>query len=241
MASIKQLDERRYKITVSNGYRPNGKKISKAKTIQVPPGVPKRGIGQYVAHAAEELERSFKTGYAEDGEMTFEEFASRWLKRQTKYAPSTIAAYRRMLEVVYPMIGGIRLNKLRPMALENMLSELRKRKHHGKRINESTAQRYLSVVSAVLSDAKRNEIIEKNPARMLDLPTPQRTVQQTVFGTGKIRPLQSAQLAPAAAGVHGEQIEQAVVPRLLCQRVQQLFHLASRGDVLHRALRCGEV
>ena len=120
MASIKQLDERRYKITVSNGYRPNGKKISKAKTIQVPPGVPRRGIGQYVAHAAEELERSFKTGYAEDGEMTFEEFASRWLKRQTKYAPSTIAAYRRMLEVVYPMIGGIRLNKLRPMALENM-------------------------------------------------------------------------------------------------------------------------
>ena len=178
MASIKQLDERRYKITVSNGYRPNGKKISKAKTIQVPSGVPKRGIGQYVAHAAEELERSFKTGYAEDGEMTFEEFASRWLKRQTKYAPSTIAAYRRMLEVVYPMIGGIRLNKLRPMALENMLSALRKRKHHGKRINESTAQRYLSVVSAVLSDAKRNEIIEKNPARMLDLPTPQRTVQR---------------------------------------------------------------
>ena len=117
MASIKQLDERRYKITVSNGYRPNGKKISKAKTIQVPSGIPKRGIGQYVAHAAEELERSFKTGYAEDGEMTFEEFASRWLNRQTKYAPSTIAAYRRMLEVVYPMIGGIRLNKLRPMAL----------------------------------------------------------------------------------------------------------------------------
>ena len=181
MASIKQLDERRYKITVSNGYRPNGKKISKAKTIQVPSGVPKRGIGQYVAHAAEELERSFKTGYAEDGEMTFEEVASRWLNRQTKYAPSTIAAYQRMLEVVYPMIGGIRLNKLRPMALENMLSALRKRKHHGKLINEFTVQRYLSVVSAVLSDAKRNEIIEKNPARMLDLPTPQRTVQRIPF------------------------------------------------------------
>ena len=167
MASIKKLDERRYKITVSNGYRPNGKKISKAKTIQVPPGVPRRGIGQYVAHAAEELERSFKTGYAEDDEMTFEEFASRWLKRQTKYAPSTIAAYRRMLEVVYPMIGGIRLNKLRPMALENMLSALRKRKHHGKRINESTAQRYLSVVSAVLSDAKRMASIRKRGSSYL--------------------------------------------------------------------------
>lgn len=147
MASIKKLDERRYKITVSNGYRPNGKKICKAKTIQVPVSVPKRGIFQFVAHAAEKLERSFKTGYVEDGEMTFEEFASCWLKRQTKYAPSTIATYRRMLEVVYPMIGNIRLNKLRPLALENMLSELRKRKHHGKVIRESTAQRYLTVFS----------------------------------------------------------------------------------------------
>ena len=30
MASIKQLDDRRFKITVSNGYRPDGKKICKA-------------------------------------------------------------------------------------------------------------------------------------------------------------------------------------------------------------------
>ena len=60
MASIKKLDERRYKITVSNGYRPDGRKISKAKTIHVPPNVPKRGIGQYVAHAAEELGRGFQ-------------------------------------------------------------------------------------------------------------------------------------------------------------------------------------
>ena len=65
--------------------------------------------------------------------------------------------------------------------------------------------------------------------------------QQTILLDGEIRPLQSAQLAPAAAGVHGEQIEQTVVPRLLCQRVQQLFHLASRGNALHRALRCGQV
>ena len=65
--------------------------------------------------------------------------------------------------------------------------------------------------------------------------------QQTVLRSGEVRPLQSAQLTPAAAGVHGEQIEQAVVTRFHCQRVQQLFHLASRGDALHRAPRCGEV
>ena len=59
MASIKQLTERKYKITISNGYR-NGKKICKSQTIQVPKSVSSRSIRQYVMHEAEELERRFK-------------------------------------------------------------------------------------------------------------------------------------------------------------------------------------
>lgn len=170
MASIKKLDTRKFKITVSNGYRPDGRKISRAKTITVPQTVGGRGISQYVAHEAEEFEKQVKSGYCEDGEMTFQEYAARWLERQTKYAPSTLGFYRRSLEAVYPMIGSIKLNRLRPIALENLLAELRKRTWRGRPIQESTVQKYLTVVSAVLSDAKRNEIIEKNPARMIDLP-----------------------------------------------------------------------
>ena len=102
MASIKQLSDRRYKITISNGYR-NGKKICKSQTIQVPKSVALRSIRQYVMHEAEELERRFKYGFSEDGSTTF--------------------------------------------------------------------------VSAVLSDAKRNEIIQKNLARMIDLPTASHTDQ----------------------------------------------------------------
>ena len=170
MASIKQLSDRKFKITVSNGYRPNGKKICKAKTIIVPDSVKPRGIPQYVAHEAEELERLVKSGFAEDRDTTFETYATRWLERQVKYAPGTLASYRRMLERVYPYIGAIKLGELRPMALENMMIELRKRTHQGKPIQEATVQKYLTVVSAVLSDAKRNEIIQRNPARMIDLP-----------------------------------------------------------------------
>ena len=177
MASIKQLDDRRFKITVSNGYRPDGKKICKAKTIRVPESIPKRGIRQYVAHEAEELERQFKSGYSEDGNLPFQEYAERWLARQVRYAPSTLESYRRMLGRVYPFIGAIQLNRLRPIALENMLVELRKRKYRGKPIGEATVQKYLTVVSAVLTDAKRNEIIQKNPARMIDLPLTRRTTQ----------------------------------------------------------------
>lgn len=96
MASLKQLDERRYKITVSNGYRPDGRKVCKARTLHVPKRIPRRSVLQYVMHAAEELEKEFKYGYAEDGEKTFEAYARGWLERQMHYAPSTLAGYRQM-------------------------------------------------------------------------------------------------------------------------------------------------
>ena len=179
MASIKRKSERKFKITVSNGYRPSGGKIAKAKTITVPDSVSKRGIDQYVLHAAEEFEREVKLGYSEDGNMSFEEYATRWLARQTKYSVGTLGGYSRALEKVYPIIGHIKLCKLRPITLENMCAELRKRQWHGKPIKEVTVQKYLTTVSAVLRDAKKNEIIQKNPARMIDLPTPEK-VQQAI-------------------------------------------------------------
>ena len=170
MASIKKINSRKYKITVSNGYRLDGRKISRAKTIHVPMSVHPRSIRQYVAHEAEEFERYIKNGFGEDADMPFEVYARSWLKRQTKYAPTTLAMYDRMLGVTYKYIGAIPLSKLRPIALENMLIELRKKECRGKKIQEATMQKYLTAVSAVLSDAKRNEIIQKNPARMIDLP-----------------------------------------------------------------------
>ena len=177
MASIKQLTERKYKITISNGYR-NGKKICKSQTIQVPKSVSSRSIRQYVMHEAEELEHRFKYGFSEDGSTTFQDYAESWLSRQSKYAPSTLASYRRQLEVVYPYIGAIPMCKLRPLAIENMLTQLRKRKNRSSQpIRETTVQHYLSAVSAVLSDAKRNEIIQKNPSRMIDLPAASHTDQ----------------------------------------------------------------
>ena len=102
----------------------------------MPDSVPKRGVEQYVYHEAERLERLFKQGYSEDGEMTFETYARGWLERQTKYAPGTIAFYRRSLETVFPEIGAIKLNRLRPIALENLLAKLRKRTYRGKPIKK---------------------------------------------------------------------------------------------------------
>ena len=48
MAYIKKKSERKFKITVCNGYKVNGQKRMKAQTITVPPEFPKRGLQQYV-------------------------------------------------------------------------------------------------------------------------------------------------------------------------------------------------
>ena len=81
MAYIQQRGERKYKITVCNGYKPNGQKRMQARTITVPKEVAKRGIQQYVMAEAERLEKRFRTGIDQSENTRFEDYANRWLDR----------------------------------------------------------------------------------------------------------------------------------------------------------------
>lgn len=143
IASIKQRGERKFKITVCNGYRPGGQKRMQSRTIDVPKEIPKRSVMQYVYAEAQKLEKRFRCGMDEDDRTTFEQYAESWLKRQTHYKPSTLAGYQRELKIVYPFIGGIALNKLRPLILEEMCAELRKRK--SATANRCVKPRYASI------------------------------------------------------------------------------------------------
>ena len=57
MASIKKINERKFKITISNGYRADGRKISKAKTITVPDAVPRKQIHSRVRQEQKSCQR----------------------------------------------------------------------------------------------------------------------------------------------------------------------------------------
>ena len=145
MAYIKKKSERKFKITVCNGYKVNGQKRMKAQTITVPSSVPKRGIQQYVMAEAERIEKKFKYGVEESDQTHFDQYAENWLKRQQPFfKATTYAGYKRNLGIVYPLIGGIPLAKLLPMTLEEMCEELRKRPGRGGNcIKETTVQKYL--------------------------------------------------------------------------------------------------
>ena len=165
MAYIKQKSERKFKITVCNGYKANGQKRMKAQTITVPPEISKRGIQQYVMAEAERIEKKFKYGIEESDQTHFDRYAESWLKRQTQYfKATTLSGYKRNLEIVYPFIGGIPLAKIRPLTLEEMCEELRKRPGRCGNVKERTVRKYLETVSSVLEDAKKNDIIPFNPA-----------------------------------------------------------------------------
>ena len=102
MAYIKKKSERKFKITVCNGYKVNGQKRMKAQTITVPPEVPKRGIQQYVMAEAEHIEKKFKYGIEENDQTHFDRYAEAWLKRQEPYfKATTLVGYKRNLEIAY--------------------------------------------------------------------------------------------------------------------------------------------
>ena len=170
MAYIQQRGERKYKITVCNGYKPNGQKRMQALTITVPREVSKRGIQQYVMAEAERLEKRFRTGIDQSENTRFEDYANRWLERMAKrYKVSTLEGYRRMLEAVYPTIGGLPLCKIRPMVLEELCEDLRHRPgRNGKMMSENTVHKYLDTISTVLQDAVKNDILLYNPAHRVD-------------------------------------------------------------------------
>lgn len=172
MAYIQKRGERKFKITVCNGYRTNGQKRMQARTIDVPKTVVKHNIKQYVFAEAERMEKRFKTGIDQDEQTKFETYANEWLRRKKPlYKASTLAGYTRMLEWVYPLIGGVPLCKMNAILLEEMCASLRKRKtRSGKAVSEATIHKYLDTVSAVLEEARKSDILLYNPAHRVQLP-----------------------------------------------------------------------
>ena len=119
MAYIKKKSERKYKITVCNGYKVNGQKRMKAQTITVPSSVPKRGIQQYVMAEAERIEKKFKYGVEESDQTHFDQYAENWLKRNASRKSSSMVSRKatRPTLISTPKIGSNgrnRFSKLLP-------------------------------------------------------------------------------------------------------------------------------
>jgi integrase len=130
MASIEKRSENTYRITVSDGYDSDGKKIRKRKIVELQPGLTKKQIEAELKRQAILFEEEVKNGnYIDAGKMTFADFIDRWLVDygEKELAPKTLERYRGLIDRIKPALGHIQLQKLQPTHLIEFYANLKEK------------------------------------------------------------------------------------------------------------------
>lgn len=174
--SIEKRGENSYRLIVSNGYSPDGKKKRHTKTIKV------EGKTETARKQAAEIELAKFVAEIEGGnfiepsKVTFKSFSEKWLENYAKpnLAPKTIYEYERLLELrILPTLGHMKLNKIKPVHImdfyKELLSEDRKDGKKGK-ISNSTIMHYHRLLRKMFNDAVKWQLINDNPVNRVDPP-----------------------------------------------------------------------
>ena len=121
---------------------------------------------------------SVRTGtYVEPSTMTVQEWSTGWLKRhKDRVRPSTWHGYETKLRVhVWPYIGDVKLQQLRPVHLDDLYATLRE---SGKRVKNkppaplstSTVHQVHTILGECLGDAVRKGVLARNPQEAATAP-----------------------------------------------------------------------
>ena len=104
-----------YKITVSQGYDCNGKRIRQYMTWIPEPGMSERQIKKELDRQAVLFEEKILSGTTANGNMRFADFSEKFMAEyaQLYLKPKTIATYTENLRRINQAIGHIRLCDLR--------------------------------------------------------------------------------------------------------------------------------
>lgn len=106
-------------------------------------------------------------------DLTFEQMGTIYLQRSCRgIKPITKKKYKELLEIIYPIIGNIKIQKLTPFQLNNMYNKLEQGKK--KIVSGSTLYEYYKVVNLVLNEAVNLELLECNPNKKVKKPKKQK-------------------------------------------------------------------
>ena len=120
MASIKKrigaTGSISYKITVSDGFGPDGKQRRHFRTWKPDPGMSERQIEKELQRAVVQFEQEIEDGFRLDEKQTFKQFAEYFigLKAAEGAADNTLRNHRSYLRILEPHIGNIKLSDLKP-------------------------------------------------------------------------------------------------------------------------------
>jgi integrase len=124
-----------------------------------------------------EAMRAVELGVTAPGEVpTVAAYIDEWLaRRRTSLRPTTWTSYQDVLTGrVVPQLGALRLDRVTPKHIADMLADLRE---HGSRsprrgpgLSATSVKYTLSVLNFVLKDATKRGVLARNPAEHVDRP-----------------------------------------------------------------------
>jgi integrase len=119
------------------------------------------------AELRERLVRVEKAGYRRPGPMTFEKYARKWFEEgavRRRWKPGTVAIYVSVERRLIEHLGPLPLAAIRPRHVAELTADM------SKTLGAATVSRHLAVLHAVLKSARREELIDSNPAEGAEYP-----------------------------------------------------------------------
>jgi len=138
------------------------------------------------------------SGYAEQSKLTLAQYSEQWLEFQKdRVTLPTHLNYGRMLRLhILPYLGAARLQSLRAVEIEQAWARLRR---EGRSV--SLIKHVHGVLSNVLNNAERLDLIAKNPCRRAKLPQEPREIEED--DEEEVRALTVAELQQLLATARG--------------------------------------
>lgn len=175
MASI-QKRGKTYRVTVSNGRKPDGTQILETTTFCPDPNKTEKQNKKALEIFALEFEQKVKSGKYLDGEkLTFQAFCEIWLRdyAEQNLDTTTVATYKRLLNAhILPVIGHLKLAKVQPNHLNKFYYTLSHERKDGKEggYAPKTIKHIHNIISVIYSTAMKWNIVLDNPCDRVDVP-----------------------------------------------------------------------
>ena len=125
MATIKKRGKS-YLFRCYDGYATNGRQIERTMTWTPPEGMSEKKAEKEAAHQAALFEERVRNGQLADSRIKFQDFAERWFTdyAEVQLRPTTIARYKALTERIYPAIGHLYMDKIKPAHLMSFYKDL---------------------------------------------------------------------------------------------------------------------
>jgi len=165
-----------YSIRVHRGRGADGKQLKPwTATFDVQPTWTEKSARKKAEAFAATFEKQCKEGTATDCRQKFSEYCDYVinLKEQTGIKHSTITRYKELTSRIYPVIGHLKLRDLRTDQLNSLYCSLAKEgknKRTGAGLSAKTIVEHHRLISTVLDQACKEQMIPFNPARNATLP-----------------------------------------------------------------------